>query len=120
MEPLWRNVSGQVLRRRRRAMRRTLQRVADTAGISPQYLSEVERGRKEPSSEMLASICGALDWTLGELLAAGQRQLTVGQAAEFTVIRLGQPLATEASGPRRPAHPNSARSNRGGITLLAA
>ncbi|WP_425488427.1 helix-turn-helix domain-containing protein [Nakamurella aerolata] len=117
MEPLWRNVSGQVLRRRRRAMRRTLQRVADTAGISPQYLSEVERGRKEPSSEMLASICGALDWTLGELLAAGQRQLTVGQAAEFTVIRLGQPLA---SGPWRPAHPNSARSNRGGITLLAA
>lgn len=97
-------------------MRRTLQRVADTAGISAQYLSEVERGRKEPSSEMLACICGALDWTLGELLAAGQRQLT-GTAGQVTVIRLGRPLPTLTGGPGDPAGP---AEPAGGITLLAA
>ena len=37
---------------------------AERAGISPQYLSEVERGRKEPSSEMIAALAGALGTTL--------------------------------------------------------
>lgn len=123
VEPLWRNVSGEVLRRRRRALRRTLQRVADTAGISPQYLSEVERGRKEPSSEMLSCICGALDWTLGELLAAGQRQLSVTAAGEFTLIRLGRTLPTRTGRPGDPVgrvRPAGAVEGARGITLLAA
>ena len=42
----------------------TLAQTAARAGISPQYLSEVERGRKEPSSEMIAALAGALDTTL--------------------------------------------------------
>src|SRR4051794_3414195 len=67
-EPLWRELAGKVLRDERNRQERTLGQVAERAGISPQYLSEVERGRKEPSSEMLASICGALGLTLADLL----------------------------------------------------
>ncbi|WP_371204355.1 helix-turn-helix domain-containing protein [Dietzia sp. UCD-THP] len=47
---------------------RTLRDVADAARVSPGYLSEIERGRKEASSELLASISGALDVSLGEIL----------------------------------------------------
>jgi transcriptional regulator with XRE-family HTH domain len=57
-----------VLGRRLRALRQdrdeTLSETAGRAGISPQYLSEIERGRKEPSSEMIAALAGALDTTL--------------------------------------------------------
>lgn len=66
-EPLWREVLGQRLRALRRDQRETLSETAGRAGISPQYLSEVERGRKEPSSEMIAALAGALGVTLTEL-----------------------------------------------------
>ena len=59
-EPLWREVLGARLRHVRRRHGLTLVQVAGRAGISPQYLSEVERGRKDPSSEVLAAISGAL------------------------------------------------------------
>jgi len=59
---------GRVLRRIRQAQGRTLQEVADTAGVSMAYLSEVERGRKEISSELLAVICRALGIALPDLL----------------------------------------------------
>lgn len=60
-EPLWREVLGERLRALRQDRRSTLAETAGRAGISPQYLSEVERGRKEPSSEMIAALAGALD-----------------------------------------------------------
>jgi transcriptional regulator with XRE-family HTH domain len=63
-EPLWREALGQRLRALRLDQRRTLSETAGRAGISPQYLSEVERGRKEPSSEMIAALAGALGTTL--------------------------------------------------------
>jgi transcriptional regulator with XRE-family HTH domain len=63
-EPLWREMLGQRLRALRRERRETLAETAARAGISPQYLSEVERGRKEPSSEMIAALAGALGTTL--------------------------------------------------------
>jgi transcriptional regulator with XRE-family HTH domain len=60
-----------VLGRRLRALRQdrdeTLSETASRAGLSPQYLSEVERGRKEPSSEMIAALAGALGTTLTTL-----------------------------------------------------
>ena len=59
-EPLWREVLGHRLRALRREQRETLTETAGRAGISPQYLSEIERGRKEPSSEMIAALAGAL------------------------------------------------------------
>lgn len=66
-EPLWRDALGEQLRRRRHERRDTLDDTATRAGISPQYLSEIERGRKEPSSEMIAAVAGALDVTLLDL-----------------------------------------------------
>jgi transcriptional regulator with XRE-family HTH domain len=66
-EPLWRHVLGKRLRTLRERQGRTLTEVAARAGISPQYLSEIERGRKEPSSEMIAAVAGALGTTLVDL-----------------------------------------------------
>ena len=69
-EPLWRHLLGDQLRRRRHDRDETLSETAEKAGVSPQYLSEVERGLKEPSSEMIAAIAGALDSSLIELTSA--------------------------------------------------
>jgi transcriptional regulator with XRE-family HTH domain len=66
-EPLWREVLGSRLRALRAERKETLAETAERAGISPQYLSEIERGRKEPSSEMIAALAGALDTSLAEL-----------------------------------------------------
>jgi DNA-binding XRE family transcriptional regulator len=66
-EPLWREVLGRRLRVLRQEQRETLSETAARAGISPQYLSEIERGRKEPSSEMIAALAGALGTTLIDL-----------------------------------------------------
>src|SRR5215475_11099506 len=66
-EPLWREVLGRRLRVLRQEQQETLSETAARAGISPQYLSEIERGRKEPSSEMIAALAGALGTTLIDL-----------------------------------------------------
>lgn len=66
--PLLRVTLGTVLRGLRAESGRTLRDVADAARVSPGYLSEIERGRKEASSELLAAISGALDVSLGEIL----------------------------------------------------
>ncbi|MEU2061100.1 helix-turn-helix transcriptional regulator [Streptomyces sp. NPDC013455] len=68
-EPLWRDLVGEVLRRERQAQDRTLKDVAGAARISLPYLSEIERGRKEPSSEVLAAAAHALGLGLGDLLS---------------------------------------------------
>ncbi|GAQ60490.1 helix-turn-helix domain-containing protein [Streptomyces scabiei] len=75
-EPLWRDLVGDVLRRERLAQERTLKDVADEARISMPYLSEVERGRKEASSEVLAAAAQALGLGLGDLLSLAQGELT--------------------------------------------
>ncbi|WP_378733383.1 helix-turn-helix domain-containing protein [Nocardia brasiliensis] len=73
--PLLRAVYGEVLRDERQDQDRTLADVADEVGMSKQYLSEIERGRKEASSEMLHSICGALGLPIESLLFRGARRL---------------------------------------------
>ena len=65
---LLREAIGDRLRRTRTAQSRTLREVSRAARVSLGYLSEVERGRKEASSELLAAICDALDLPLDELL----------------------------------------------------
>lgn len=77
--PLLRYMIGRVLRRRRLAQSRTLREVAAAAGVSLPYLSEVERGRKEVSSEILASICRALGLSLADLLAEVHAELVRAQ-----------------------------------------
>lgn len=74
-EPLWRDLVGDVLRRERQAQERTLKDVADSARISMPYLSEVERGRKEASSEVLAAAAHALGLSLSDLLGRAQGEL---------------------------------------------
>jgi hypothetical protein len=75
-EPLWRDLVGEVLRRERRAQQRTIKDVADAARISLPYLSEIERGRKEASSEVLAAAAQALGLGLGDLLSRAHGELT--------------------------------------------
>lgn len=67
--PLLRTVIGAVLRGIRRHQGRTLSDVATEARVSMQYLSELERGRKEASSEVLAAVCEALRVELSDVLA---------------------------------------------------
>src|SRR5689334_17883766 len=74
-EPLWREVVGRVLRTERQRQGRTLGDVAQRAGVSLPYLSEVERGVKEPSSEVLGAIAGALGLRLLDLTGRATRSL---------------------------------------------
>lgn len=67
-EPLLRHLIGDALRRARRERGLTLREVAEAARVSLPYLSEIERGRKEPSSEVLAAVYRALDLRLADLL----------------------------------------------------
>src|SRR6185295_5314625 len=87
-EPLWREVLGRRLRVLRQEQQETLSETAARAGISPQYLSEIERGRKEPSSEMIAALAGALGTTLIDLTehVAGdlRRQMSLAPRASRT------------------------------------
>jgi transcriptional regulator with XRE-family HTH domain len=69
MTTLLREVIGDVLRRARLSQGRTLREVSDDARVSLGYLSEVERGRKEASSELLGAICGALEVPLSRVLS---------------------------------------------------
>jgi transcriptional regulator with XRE-family HTH domain len=72
---LLREVIGDVLRRARTTQHRTLREVSGAARVSLGYLSEVERGRKEASSELLSAICAALDVPLAQLLVDAGEQL---------------------------------------------
>ena len=82
MSPLVREVIGEVLRLARTSQGRTLREVSDSARVSLGYLSEVERGRKEPSSELLNAICDALDVPLSTVLTdAGGRMANEERAA---------------------------------------
>ena len=74
-EPLWREVVGRELREERHRQGRTLADVAGDAGVSTQYLSEVERGLKEPSSEILGAVSGALGLRLVDLTTRISRSL---------------------------------------------
>jgi len=83
-EPLWREVLGSRLRALRAERTETLAETADRAGISPQYLSEIERGRKEPSSEMIAALAGALDTTLADLTTQVTEDLRRSQSSSIS------------------------------------
>jgi transcriptional regulator with XRE-family HTH domain len=91
IQPLLREVYGRLLRRLRQRQGRTLAEVAAEAGVSMAYLSEIERGLKEPSSEILAAVCGALDSTVVQLVGAAHqdlRELAEEAAQEARVLDL--------------------------------
>ncbi len=101
-----RQVVGETLRAVRLRQQRTLREGSSSARVSLGYLSEVERGQKEPSSELLAAICHALDIELSELFAevsdtlrreeklAGHRAVGSTPAAS----RLQSPVGSVAEG----------------------
>lgn len=72
-----RRVLGDELRRRRQDQGRTLREVSAAARVSLGYLSEVERGQKEASSELLAAICGALEVPLSSVLQSVSDEVAV-------------------------------------------
>jgi len=110
--PLLRTKLGERLRRTRRDQGRTLADVSRAARVSVPYLSEVERGRKEASSEVLAAICDALWIDLSDLLAGVAQDLVADRAPRGTVIRL------DSAGGRRP--PSPPRAPGDAQCLLAA
>jgi XRE family transcriptional regulator, stress-response regulator len=82
---LLRTQLGNTLRGHRLRQRRTLRDVSGAARVSLGYLSEVERGQKEASSELLASICDALDVELADLLAEVSSEMRQAAPAGRTV-----------------------------------
>ena len=79
---LLRRLLGDVLRRQRQRQGRTLREVSSSARVSLGYLSEVERGQKEASSELLSSICDALELRMSELLREVSDELALAELAE--------------------------------------
>jgi transcriptional regulator with XRE-family HTH domain len=121
--PLLRAILGDVLRRIRREQGRTLADVAAAARISLPYLSELERGCKEASSEILAAICDALDTDLAEILAEAGRELAAGQARRVPVLRLtsigGPAAAGRLADPAAPAGGTAGRPGQAQCLLAA-
>ena len=100
-----REAVGDALRRRRQRQGRTLREVAAAAGVSLTYLSEVERGRKEASSEVLEAVCAALHLALAELFFEVAETLALAEAVPVPVIGfVPQP------GPRAAAAPADRKS----------
>ncbi|GAB3925461.1 hypothetical protein GCM10011575_05800 [Microlunatus endophyticus] len=74
---LVRELIGETLREERTLQGKTLREVSKAARVSLGYLSEVERGQKEASSELLAAICGALDVPLSVILSVVSEKLRI-------------------------------------------
>ncbi|ODT98449.1 MAG: transcriptional regulator [Pseudonocardia sp. SCN 72-86] len=89
MAVLLREAIGGSLRRARTARRRTLREVSRQARVSLGYLSEVERGVKEASSELLASICEALDISLPDLLTSAAEEMAQSMRPQM-IVPIGQ------------------------------
>jgi transcriptional regulator with XRE-family HTH domain len=85
---LLRSLLGDALRRTRQRQQRTLREVSATARVSLGYLSEVERGQKEASSELLAAITAALGVPLSEVLREVSDGLAVVEAPVAPVVGL--------------------------------
>lgn len=98
LDPLLRELLGGELRTERRRQGRTLADVAAAAGISMQHLSDVERGRKDPSSEMLAAITGSLGLPLVVLLRRSAQARRPAVVLDLTSRRERITAATPRAG----------------------
>ena len=88
-----REIIGAELRKRRQDQGRTLRQVSGAAQVSLGYLSEVERGQKEASSELLFAICGALSAPVSDVLAAASRSARLHEARQAGLTRSAHILA---------------------------
>ncbi|GAA3907707.1 helix-turn-helix domain-containing protein [Actinoplanes auranticolor] len=94
---LLRRVIGDALRARRQGQHRTLREVSTAANVSLGYLSEIERGQKEASSELLAAICEALGARLSEVLGEVSGTLALAEGMDG-VLAPHEPTPVETSG----------------------
>jgi len=83
---LLRRLLGDVLRRQRQRQGRTLREVSAAARVSLGYLSEVERGQKEASSELLSAICDALDVRMSEVMREVSDELSLAELAAAATV----------------------------------
>ena len=94
---LLRRVIGDALRARRQGQHRTLREVSTAANVSLGYLSEIERGQKEASSELLAAICDALGARLSELLSEVSDTLSLAEEMDGVLVPVdGKPADDSA------------------------
>jgi len=94
---LLRRVIGDALRARRQGQHRTLREVSTAANVSLGYLSEIERGQKEASSELLSAICEALGARLSEVLGEVSGTLALAEGMDGMLVPL-EPTPIETSG----------------------
>jgi len=99
---LLRHLLGDALRRLRLRQGRTLREVSATARVSLGYLSEVERGRKEASSELLASICDALGAPLSQVLREVSDGFALAELQNGPVFGMPPLEPALAGGPAKP------------------
>lgn len=98
---LLRRVIGDALRARRQGQHRTLREVSTAANVSLGYLSEIERGQKEASSELLAAICEALGARLSEILRDVGDTMSLAEDMEGVLVPVGDKPAPESSAVRK-------------------
>ena len=95
---VFRRLLGEVLRSQRMRQGRTLRQISADARVSLGYISEIERGQKEASSELLASLCSALDAPLSEILRDVSEAVAVEEAASApTPISTRRPVVASAA-----------------------
>ncbi|MCN0180754.1 helix-turn-helix domain-containing protein [Salinispora arenicola] len=107
---LLRRVIGDALRTRRQGQHRTLREVSSAANVSLGYLSEIERGHKEPSSELLAAICDALGARLSELLREVSDTVALAEQMPGVLV----PVQDEPAGQQPASVPASAHGKAAG------
>ncbi len=117
---LLRTQLGRTLRGHRLRQRRTLRDVSGAARVSLGYLSEVERGQKEASSELLASICDALDVELADLLAEVSTELRGPDGRVRTLVPAGAPAADGPATGEPSARPAPAAEPEPALALVGA
>jgi transcriptional regulator with XRE-family HTH domain len=109
-----RRLLGEALRRERLAQHRTLREVSSAARVSLGYLSEVERGQKEASSELLASICEALEVRLSRVLRQVSDDLALAETANLEPADFTAPIE------RVPAAPVDVAGGRNATAMAGA
>jgi transcriptional regulator with XRE-family HTH domain len=102
---LLRRVIGDALRARRQSQHRTLREVSTAANVSLGYLSEIERGQKEASSELLAAICDALGAQLSELLREVSHTVATAERTDLVTVGAGRPVPAPTVPSTRPIAP---------------
>ncbi|HEY3010094.1 MAG TPA: helix-turn-helix transcriptional regulator [Micromonosporaceae bacterium] len=125
---LLRRVIGDALRARRQGQHRTLREVSTAANVSLGYLSEIERGQKEASSELLASICEALGAQLSEVLREASDTLALAEDVEGVLVPVDsvakdsgerrQPVRSAAATQRDAAAPAARKATDGAVRTV--